>query len=68
MKRIKEAIIHWLGGYTEFEYGCERDKARYDSRKFIFDVIKTYADSLYGEPAEVWCEKMYKFIEDNKLV
>lgn len=70
MKKIKETLIHWLGGYTEkdkfegtfnmaFSAGTKlgRDAER--------NEIKEFADSLFGLNADEWCKKMYEFIVDG---
>lgn len=62
MKKIKEILIHWLGGYTAAEY--EQNSQEFLELGYAIRNIgiKKFADSLYGLNAEDWCERMYKFI------
>lgn len=61
-KKIKTWLIHLLGGVTENEalqsnFNC----ACLGSYKALA-IIKEYADSLNGKPADEWCELVYKQI------
>lgn len=67
MKKIKDYLIHLLGGVTK------REASRARIRKNIKLINKTlplgslvavrrlkgYADSLNGIPADEWCKRMY---------
>lgn len=61
-KKIKTWLIHRLGGVTESE------KRKSNKKNFRLGMngacidIRDYADSLYGKPADEWCELMYEFI------
>lgn len=65
MKKIKEILIHWLGGYTEEEICKSYRNGYYTGWDINTRGIKRFADSLYGLNAEDWCEKMYEFIEEE---
>ena len=70
MKKIKDYLIHLLGGVTK------RESSRARIRKNIKLINKTlplgslvavrhlkgYADSLNGIPADEWCKRMYDAI------
>lgn len=62
MKKIKTWFIHLLGGVTESE------KRKSNKKKFRLGMngacidIRDYADSLYGKPADEWCELVYQQI------
>ena len=65
MKKIKETLIHWLGGFTL------EDDRRHCQAFYILGLrhrassFKKQADRLYGLPAEEWCKQMYEFISDR---
>lgn len=65
MNKIKEFIIHMLGGLT-IDESVKSDSNCFDMGYFkAYYNIKAYADSLYGLPADEWCEKMYEHIEEK---
>ena len=61
-KKIKTWLIHLLGGVT----GKEIHQSNINSACFgayqALTIIKEYADSLNGKPADEWCELVYKQI------
>ena len=64
MNKIKTFFIHLLGGFTSEEQIESNYNSwtigRYDN---IIRLIK-FAENLNGQPADVWCKKMYcKLIE-----
>lgn len=63
MKKIKNALIHWLGGYTEVEYFRHGQEAFDDGISYGLTDAKEYADSLYGLSSDEWCNKMYEYLE-----
>ena len=54
MNKLKEKLIHWLGGVTVNEV---------DST-WAVRHLKQCADALYGVQAEIWCKTMYNEIID----
>lgn len=61
-KKIKTWLIHLLGGVTEEESrGIDLNSA-YFGAHMTLTIIKEYADSLNGTPADEWCKLMYKQI------
>ena len=71
MKKIKDYLIHLLGGVTKREAFCAHVKKTIE---LVTDVtgktlplgslvavkhLKKYADSLNGLPADEWCKRMY---------
>ena len=70
MKKIKDYLIHLLGGVTKREASRERIKK---SIKLVNKALplgslvavrnqKGYADRLNGIPADEWCKRMYDAI------
>lgn len=68
MKKLKNKLIKWLGGYTQEELSCTHKSGKYNT----YFQLKVLADSLYGQDTETWCKIMYQEIVDgynkNKLV
>lgn len=62
MKKFKTWIIHLLGGVTEDQIYQSNINSAYVGAYQALDIIKKYADSLNGKPADEWCELVYKFI------
>ena len=61
-KKIKTWLIHLLGGVTVNESQESNDNSAYFGAHIALYVIKGYADSLNGKPADEWCKLMYKQI------
>lgn len=61
-KKIKTWLIHLLGGVTVAENRKENQEIFYFGMISACIDIRDYADSLYGKPADEWCELMYEFI------
>ncbi len=66
MKKIKEKLIHLLGGYTKEEYSQVENKSYNVGYVEGFDTVVnatlTFMQSLYGVPAEEWCKRVYRFV------
>lgn len=62
MKKIKEILIHWLGGYTAEEFEQESQESYEVGYLSNNSDVKKYADSLYGLPSEEWCKQMYEYL------
>ena len=77
MKKIKDYLIHLLGGVTKREAFCAHVKKTIE---LVTDVtgktlplgslvavkhLKKYADSLNGLPADEWCKRMYDALSAN---
>lgn len=63
--KLKEKLIHLLGGLT-IEESQESDKKSFHIGRYTaFSVIKQKADELYGLSAEEWSKKIYCFIEQR---
>ena len=61
MNKIKNYLIHLLGGVTEEQ--CDR-RVIYRSKMSRFDVIrhiKLKMDGCYGMPADEWCKSVYEY-------
>ena len=61
-KKFKAWIIHLLGGVTVNEIFQSNINSAYIGAYQALDIIKKYADSLNGKPADEWCELVYKQI------
>lgn len=61
-KKFKAWIIHLLGGVTVNEIFQSNINNAYIGAYQALDIIKKYADSLNGKPADEWCELVYKQI------
>lgn len=61
-KKIKTWLIHLLGGVTVAESRKKGEKLFDFGMQGACIDIRDYADSLYGKPADEWCELVYKKI------
>ena len=59
MKRFKTFLIHLLGGVTVSE---SFESGTYLGAYTALYIIKGYAESLNGKPADEWCKLMYEQI------
>lgn len=62
MKKIKNYIIHLLGGYTREE--AEEIRSTYFEKGAInvASAIKIYLETLNGTPADEWCKLVYNYV------
>ena len=69
-EKIKEKLIHLLGGYTEEEYSQVESKSYnkgyIEGFDYVVDGTLTFMQSLYDIPAEEWCGRVYGFVKLNK--
>lgn len=61
-KKIKTWLIHLLGGVTVSEWRQSKFNSACFGACKALAIIKEYADSLNGMPADEWCELVYKKI------
>ena len=61
-KKIKTWLIHLLGGVTEKEIHQSNINSACFGAYQALTIIKEYADSLNGKPADEWCKLMYEEI------
>lgn len=61
-KKIKTWLIHLLGGVTVSEMRQSNFNSACIGAYKALAIIKEYADSLNGMPADEWCELVYKKI------
>lgn len=59
MKKFKTWIIHLLGGVTKNEAIQSKFNCVCLGSYKALTIIKEYADSLNGKPADEWCELVY---------
>ena len=63
--KIKNYIIHLLGGYTEEEVS-RRQSENFERGKKMFAIeAKYYLDHLNGTPADEWCKLAYEYIKNK---
>lgn len=75
MGKIKDYIIHKLGGFTASDiagkmidlYNEDLELGELYGRKDIAESLHSYACGLYGNSAETWCELMYNKLETCKI-
>lgn len=66
LHNLRTWLIHKLGGLT-IEESRESDYNSHQIGKYIaVSIILKCADSLYGLPADEWCQKMYRYIQEFK--
>lgn len=63
MKKIKEKLIHLLGGKTPkdeqrlvYEIVCH-------TRYLTMYRVRTYLDLMNGAPADLWCKMVYDYVK-----
>lgn len=61
-KKFKTWLIHLLGGVTAREIHQSNMNGACFGAYQALTIIKEYADSLNGKPADEWCELVYKQI------
>jgi hypothetical protein len=61
MKKIKNAIIHLLGGFTEDEAELIIKNVRCNA----FYCILWKMEDCYGLSAFDWCNNMYRYVKDK---
>lgn len=61
-KKIKTWLIHFLGGVTASELQEISVDRSYVGAFVALTIVKKYSESLYGTPADEWCELVYKKI------
>ena len=71
MKKIKEILIHLLGGVTMREKDVLINKVYEDTRTQTLQQILLIMDGFYGKSADEWCRVVYdntkKMFEDFVL-
>lgn len=68
---LRTWLIHKLGGITKEEINTKTWNAYMKGEYIALDRLRTYAESLYGLPAEEWCKSVYfrmvNYYKVNKL-
>lgn len=65
MNKVRETLIHWLGGFTKEEYLDNGSEAWDRGFECSLESARMYAKSLYGLNAEEWCKKMYEHLQGS---
>ena len=62
MNKIKNYIIHLLGGYTKEE--AEEIRSTYFEKgaTSVASAVKIYLETLNGIPADEWCKLAYGYV------
>ena len=61
-QKIKNWLIHKLGGYTVAESVESDNNSWMIGRVVAINEIMEYAESLYGKDPESWCLLMWSYI------
>ena len=61
MKKIKNYLIHLLGGQTNEEFVQAYKNGRIDA----FTMVQDYLKSLNGLNADEWCNKAWTFVDNS---
>lgn len=62
MNKIRNKLIHWLGGYTEQEMRDNSYNSEQIGRYSALIEVQSYMRSINGEEAETWCDLAWKHI------
>lgn len=62
MNKIRNKLIHWLGGYTEQEMRDSSYNAAQMGRDKTLIEVQAYMRSINGEEAETWCDLAWKYV------
>jgi hypothetical protein len=62
MKKIKDFIVHMLGGHSQEEYRRHAQEAYDKGVKDSYMNTKQFADALYGYTADEWCRNLYEYL------
>lgn len=65
MKKIKDYLIHLLGGVTKEENWGTLKAAWELGHWYAYSMTYEYMKELYQTPAEEWCRKVWLFVKDN---
>jgi len=61
MNKIKTAIIHWLGGYTDYENYAQYRRGQ----KEMLANARGFFKTLYGQPSDEQLKRMWNFINEE---
>lgn len=62
MNKIRNKLIHWLGGYTEQEMRDNSYNAAQIGRYNALIDVHVYMRSINGEESETWCDLAWKYV------
>lgn len=62
MKKIKNFIIHALGGVTEEEKDLEFYEMAVKTRQYEMRLCRLYLESMNGKEADEWCRNAYDYV------
>lgn len=65
MKKIKNYIIHLLGGITEDENEENQVNCHRQGEYIALYKTKIHMEVLNGTPADDWCKEMYSYVSDR---
>lgn len=61
MEKIKEILIHLLGGVTQREINALINNTYKDTRTKTLQHILFIMEGLYGKSADEWCRIVYDY-------
>ena len=64
MEKIKEILIHLLGGVTEIEKELSMAKAYKKSKRDTLADCLYVMERLYGKSADDWCREIYEYTSE----
>ena len=67
MNKIKEKLIHWLGGVTKEEHNKWLEYKYAHGKFHAIEFLLSEAKRLYGLTADQWSEQMYERITNTYL-
>lgn len=62
MKKIKNFIIHALGGVTEQEKDLELYEITVKARQYEMRLCRLFLESMNGTEADEWCRNAYDYV------
>ena len=65
MKKIKNAIIHLLGGFTKDEADRIVKNTELIAKCNAFYTILWQMEDCYGMSEHDWCNNMYRYVKDK---
>ena len=64
MEKIKEKLIHLLGGVTKREKELSMSAAYKKSKRDTLADCLSVMERLYGKSADDWCKEIYEYTKE----
>lgn len=62
MKKIKNFIIHALGGVTRTDFEQAIFMYRVSARRYEMNLLRLFLESMNGKEADEWCRNTYDYV------